>query len=85
VEKTHDKRLPGLDYSPNQLFWIGNAYGNCFKYKTVDGWKVHVKNDNHSPFSIRTRGMFSGMPEFAEDWNCPAGSQMNPAKRCIIY
>ena len=42
VEKTHDKRLPGLDYSPNQLFWIGNAYGNCFKYKTVDGWKVHV-------------------------------------------
>ena len=42
VGKSSDTRLPGLEYSPNQLFWISGAYGNCFKYKNENDWKQHV-------------------------------------------
>ena len=27
-----DKRLPGFDYTPNQLFWIAGAYAYCLEF-----------------------------------------------------
>merc|ERR1711915_1094331 len=85
VGKSSDTRLPGLEYSPNQPFWISGAYGNCFKYKNENDWKQHVKNDDHAPFSVRTRGMFSNMPDFAEDWKCKPESKMNPNPADIFF
>ena len=29
-----EKRLPGLNYTPRQMFWIGAARVWCSKYKT---------------------------------------------------
>merc|ERR1711915_1081324 len=80
-----EKRLPGLDYSPDQLLWIAGAHAFCIEYRDQRFWNGLVKNDNHSPSPIRVNGVFSGMKEFAADWNCPAGSVMNPSKKCTVY
>ena len=33
------------------------------------------------------QGSFSNMAEFAKDWNCPVGSNMNPPKesKCEVW
>jgi len=80
-----EKRLPGLDYSPDQLLWVAGAHAFCIEYRDQRFWNGLVKNDIHSPSPVRVNGVFSGMKEFAADWNCPAGSVMNPSKRCTIY
>jgi len=80
-----EKKLPGIDYSPNQLFWIAGAHAYCLEYRDAKNYNALVKNDFHSPTPVRVKGVFSGMPEFADDWNCPAGSVMNPSKRCTVY
>ena len=34
------KRLPGLDYTPEQMFWISAAHQHCDKYtdEFLSGW-----------------------------------------------
>jgi len=80
-----DKRLPGFDYTPNQLFWIAGAYAYCLEFSDPKYYNELVKNDAHSPTPVRVKGVFSGMPEFAVDWNCTIGSAMNPTKKCTVY
>lgn len=39
----------------------------------------------HSPSMFRILGSFINSPDFARDFNCPAGSRMNPANRCQVW
>ena len=41
----------------------------------------------HSPSPYRVNVVLSNMPEFAEDFNCPAGSRLNPPQeeRCAVW
>ncbi len=77
--------LPGFEsYSQKQMFWIANAHGYCTKYRPE-----HLKNlmatDAHSPASARVFGPMSNRPEFAEDFQCPMGSTMNPLLKCSVW
>ena len=79
-----ESNLPGLTYSPAQLFWISAAQTWCTKHKPEE-LKYIVTNDIHTPAEFRIRGAFSNRPEFATDFNCPVGSKMNPVKKCAVW
>ncbi|XP_044014084.1 neprilysin-2-like [Aphidius gifuensis] len=77
----NDKKLPGLNYSPEQLFWI--SYGNSWCEKnSTEVLRIQLSRV-HPPSKFRVIGALSNMPEFAKDFNCPSGSNMNPNKKFI--
>lgn len=76
--------LPGLNYSPSQLFWISGAINWCALYRPeVLTWLIAA--DTHSVNEFRVLGPFSNSLEFASDFNCPSGSQMNPIHKCTVW
>lgn len=76
--------LPSLPYSQRQLFWLSTAQVWC-STKRPASLKNQVLTDPHSPTEFRVNGPFANMPEFAKDWGCPAGSPMNPVKKCTVW
>ncbi|XP_076162841.1 M13 family metallopeptidase neprilysin 2 isoform X3 [Ptiloglossa arizonensis] len=79
-----EPRLPGLSYSPEQLFWISAANTWCSKYRP-EAMKLRITTGFHSPGKFRVLGPLSNMEEFAKDFNCPLGSKMNPEKKCAVW
>jgi len=79
-----EPRLPGLPHTPRQMFWLAGAQIYC-SIQTSETEKIRILRDQHSPEQFRVNGAYSNLPEFAADWNCPAGSPMNPAKRCTVW
>ena len=78
------QRLPGHNYSHNQMFWI--SFGQVFCSKIKDG-ALHdlILTDGHSPGEFRIKGSLSNNNDFAKDFNCPVGSKMNPQKKCTVW
>ncbi|XP_044018489.1 neprilysin-2-like isoform X2 [Aphidius gifuensis] len=79
-----EKKLPGLDYTPRQMFWISAANTWCSTYRP-EALKVRITTGFHSPGEFRILGPLSNMEEFAEDFQCPSGSRMNPVKKCAVW
>jgi len=81
-----ESRLPGLNYTPRQLFWVSAANVWCAKYRPK-ALKLRVLTGVHSPDQFRVQGPFSNMDDFARDFNCPVGSNMNPPKenKCQVW
>ncbi|XP_044010149.1 neprilysin-2-like [Aphidius gifuensis] len=78
-----DKRLPGLFYTPKQMFWI--SYATMWCQKTTPELLKMLIFDSHPPYKFRVTGTLSNMPEFAKDFKCPSGSNMNPVKKCSVW
>jgi len=76
--------LPGMGYSQRQLLWLSGASVWC-SVRRPASLKNQVLTDPHSPSIFRVNGPFSNMPEFSKDWGCPAGSPMNPVKKCSVW
>jgi predicted metalloendopeptidase len=79
-----EKALPGLEYTPDQLFWISAANVWCGKYRT-EVLKLRVMVGSHSPPMFRVIGPMSNIKEFSESFNCPLGSNMNPNQKCSVW
>lgn len=79
-----EARLPGLEYSPDQLFWISAANIWCGKFRP-EVLKLRVNSGVHSPARFRIIGPLSNSPEFSTSFNCPTGSPMNPRKKCSVW
>ncbi|KAI5630580.1 VLP3p-5, transcript variant X2 [Venturia canescens] len=79
-----EKRLPGIDRTPEQMFWLSAANAWCAKVKR-EALAMDVVSEMHSPDEFRVFGPFSNMPEFANDYKCPKGSRMNPEKKCSLW
>ena len=77
------KRFPDLDYTSKQLFWL--TYGRlwCVKYRPIYLDNL-VRNPNkpHPPGPVRVNGALTNIDQFANDFNCPRGSKMNPETKC---
>ncbi|XP_078040555.1 M13 family metallopeptidase neprilysin 2 isoform X2 [Augochlora pura] len=85
VKRNHkESRLPGLPYTPEQLFWISAANTWCTKYRP-ETMKLRITTGFHSPGKFRVLGPLSNMEEFSQDFNCPLGSKMNPEKKCAVW
>lgn len=76
--------LPGLRYNQKQLLWISAAQTWCSVsrdwYKTME-----VDTDAHAPNLFRVLGPFQNNENFAKDFNCPTGSNMNPIQKCEVW
>ncbi|OUM67795.1 hypothetical protein PIROE2DRAFT_39719 [Piromyces sp. E2] len=75
-----NKKLPGLSqFTFDQLFYISFAQHYC-----------SIENDDafrnpHSPAKARINLSLSNSKVFAEVFNCPTNSPMNPQNKCEIW
>lgn len=76
--------LPGLDYTPEQLFWISAAQTWCSVYRP-EAMKMRITTGVHSPAQFRVLGPLANMNDFSRDFNCPLGSPMNPEAKCEVW
>jgi len=86
-EETHGpgQRLPGLEgMSPSELFFLSLAQVDCEVMK-VSSLKSRVATSTHPPMKYRVIGELSNMFAFSTAFNCPAGSVMNPEKKCRVW
>ncbi|KAF5303211.1 hypothetical protein FQA39_LY10124 [Lamprigera yunnana] len=78
-----EPKLPGLNYTPHQLFWMSAANTWCSKYRP-ETLKLRVLTGYHSPATFRVRGPLSNLEHFSKDFNCPLGTKMNPTNKCHV-
>ncbi|XP_023678299.1 endothelin-converting enzyme 2b isoform X1 [Paramormyrops kingsleyae] len=79
-----EKRLPALDMTNDQLFFVGFAQVWC-SVRTPESAHEGLMTDPHSPPRFRVIGTLSNSPDFSEHFNCPVGSPMNPGQRCEVW
>ncbi|XP_063701659.1 neprilysin-2-like [Culicoides brevitarsis] len=85
VKKNGDeKMLPGLNYTPEQLYWISMAQNWCSKSRT-EALKIHITQQAHPPGKYRVLIPLMNNEDFAKDFCCPAGSNMNPVNKCKVW
>uniref|UniRef100_A0A1I7XT20 Peptidase_M13 domain-containing protein n=1 Tax=Heterorhabditis bacteriophora TaxID=37862 RepID=A0A1I7XT20_HETBA len=71
-------RVPGLDLTPEQLFFVGYAQSWCaLKSKQQRG--VHMEE------KTRVIGTMQNSVAFASAYSCPVNSTMNPSLKCILW
>lgn len=76
--------MPGLGYTPQQMFWISAGQVWCSVYRT-EAMISRVQTGVHSPGQFRVIGPMSNMQEFSNDFNCAAGRPMNRANKCNVW
>uniref|UniRef100_A0A336JZW6 CSON009745 protein n=1 Tax=Culicoides sonorensis TaxID=179676 RepID=A0A336JZW6_CULSO len=78
-----ERLLPGLRYTPQQLYWIAMSQNWCSKYRT-EALKVHITQQSHPPGKYRVLIPLMNNNAFAKDFQCQEGSPMNPVKKCRV-
>ena len=68
----------------DQLFYWAHAQTWCTK-ATDAAIARQVVTDVHSPGEARVWAPIVNQDGFAQAFNCPVGSRMNPAKKCDLY
>ena len=66
--------LPGINYSPDQLFFISLGQKWCTKF-TDDKLKNYILTYYHAPSETRVNLMVRNLPEFSEAFNCKRSNQ----------
>ena len=85
IKRNGDEELvPGLKYNQKQLFWIAYAQAESSVYGE-SLLTYLMKNDEHAPGEFRVNGVVNNLKEFADDFNCPVGTKMNPSKKCRVW
>lgn len=79
-----EKPLPGLEFSPNQLFFLNAAQVWCGIIRPKEAVR-RILVDSHSDARSRVVGPLQNFDEFSKTFNCQAGSYMNPGKKCVIW
>ncbi|KAL7729194.1 hypothetical protein ACLKA6_009656 [Drosophila palustris] len=85
--------LPGLNYSNTALFFLAFAQQHCNprehpEKEEPDPWPpalTYSARQRHSWTRLLVNGPLRNLPDFAQEFHCPAGTPMNPAEKCIIY
>ena len=83
--------IPDLDLTGRQLFWVGWAQFWCLLSGRYEVWNTFeravqgIKGDVHAPTPWRVNTVLSNQKNFAEDFECPVGSKLNPTKRCVVW
>ncbi|XP_034115605.1 neprilysin-2-like [Drosophila albomicans] len=79
-----EQRLSGLNYTPQQMFWISVAQTWCTKDRK-EYLDYVITTDGHSPSQFRVLGPLSNSKEFSKDFQCPEDSPMNPVHKCDVW
>lgn len=84
VNQLETERLPSLDYTNMQLFFI--SYGQLWCDDVLPKARIYqVASDSHAPSPFRVIGSVSNFDEFAKEFKCQSGTRMNPIHKCTIY
>jgi len=67
-----------------QLFFVAQGQNWCTKERE-EAEELQLLTDPHAPDRFRVNGPLSQVESFAEAFQCPAGSPMNPLKRCDVW
>lgn len=79
-----DEIMPGLNLSPEQLFFLGFSQIWCSSYKEQHYWEE--LNDEHTMDKYRVLGSLTNHEEFSKAFECPIGSKMNPdISKCRVW
>ncbi|KAL7728826.1 hypothetical protein ACLKA6_004177 [Drosophila palustris] len=79
-----NEQMPGMDLSPEQLFYLGFAQLWCAAYEEEHYWE-ELTNE-HTMDKYRVLGAVTNNEDFAQAYNCPSGSPMNPdSSKCRIW
>lgn len=70
--------------SEDQQFFLAHAQVWCGKARP-DYVRQMVQTNPHSPPQFRVMGPLSNMREFADAFQCKAGSAMRPEKSCVVW
>ncbi|KAI8820364.1 uncharacterized protein EV422DRAFT_506619 [Fimicolochytrium jonesii] len=76
--------LPGITNTPEQLFFLSFAQVWCQNIRP-EALFAAVASDAHAPARFRVAGTVANTPEFAQAFQCKAGTPLNPANRCKIW
>ncbi|XP_051933321.1 endothelin-converting enzyme 2b [Hippocampus zosterae] len=79
-----EKRLPGVNLTNEQLFFVGFAQVWC-SVRTPESHHEGLVTDPHSPPRYRVIGTLSNSAEFSRHFRCPVGSPMNTGRRCEVW
>lgn len=77
----NEPKLPGLEFSNRQMFFIGYAQKEC----RISGFVKNYEAKNHTPVSYNVLIPLMNFPEFSKAFNCPLNSYMNPKEKCKIW
>ncbi|XP_031344620.1 neprilysin-2-like isoform X2 [Photinus pyralis] len=80
-----EQRLPILNYTDSQLFWISAATSQGCSKGRVEHAEYLFHKDPHSPGNVRVNFPLANTDYFADDFNCPEGSKMNPVDKCMVW
>ncbi|XP_052285288.1 membrane metallo-endopeptidase-like 1 [Dreissena polymorpha] len=79
-----EHKLPGLPYTPNQLYFLNAAQIWCGSSRDQRKAEL-ILTDTHSLSEYRVYGPMQNYDEFSKAWNCPAGSFMNSRRKCAVW
>ncbi|XP_018348691.1 PREDICTED: neprilysin-11-like [Trachymyrmex septentrionalis] len=80
----YESLLPGLtQFTHEQLLFLSFAHLWCESHTTTSlRWMM---SDTHCPGHVRLQAVLRNSKEFSTTWNCPAGSTMNPLRKCRLW
>eukprot|EP00794_Sanderia_malayensis_P015175 gene15175-16734_t len=81
---SEETTLPGLDLTPEQLFFVGFAQVWCSKYRE-SGAIQQIETGVHTVSKYRVIGTLHNSKEFAEVFKCPQQSYMNAPTKCSVW
>ncbi|ODQ51979.1 zincin [Saitoella complicata NRRL Y-17804] len=67
--KDRDQKLPGIDLTPEQLFYVSFSRFWCGKARPAQAVQ-QVRTDEHSPRNVRVLAAVANSPEFAKAFGC---------------
>lgn len=79
-----EKQLPGLNLSPEQLYFLAFSQVWCTAYRESAAIN-QIENGVHSLSNLRVIGTLQNSYDFSKAYNCKVGSKMNPSKKCRIW
>ncbi|TRY81157.1 hypothetical protein TCAL_12081 [Tigriopus californicus] len=84
TENNETQVLPGLPFTPLQLYWIffGQSWCTVARDEKI---RDKLLNDKHSPPQFRINGPLSNYEGFAKDFGCKPGDQMVKETQCRIW
>lgn len=84
AQNNPEPKLPGIDLSPQQMFWVsaGQVWCSVLREETM---RNRVLTGVHSPGQFRTIGPMSNSMEFSADFGCASGRNMNPVDKCEVW
>ncbi|XP_074661687.1 endothelin-converting enzyme 1-like isoform X2 [Tubulanus polymorphus] len=79
-----EQRLPALDRTSDQLFYIGFAQSWC-EDMDKDFGAILVETSQHPVHRLRVNGALRNTPHFSQSFGCRRKTAMNPQNRCEVW